>query len=100
MMVGMPKGEIMKIVKLESDASVDFEQAQKLAGEQARKHLEEPMNLSWLDRIADRHFPDVDCCQEEGKESWEIYAESRGGEVRVEVGESFVFIFREGAINN
>ncbi len=90
----------MKTVKLESSADLAFEQARKLADTEAGKHLKDPMNLSWLDRIADRHFPNVDCCQEEGKESWEIYAESRGGEVRVEVGESFVFIFREGAINN
>ncbi|MFO8009943.1 MAG: AF1514 family protein [Dehalococcoidia bacterium] len=90
----------MKTVKLESNADLAFDQARKLADAEAGKHLKEPMNLSWLDRIQDRHFPNVECCQEDGKESWEIYAESRGGEVRVEVGESYVFIFREGAINH
>ena len=90
----------MKVLKMESDTSLAFEQARKLAVTEASKYLHEPMNLSWLDRVADRHYPNVECCQEDGRESWEIYAESRGAEVRVEVGDSYVFIFREGAINN
>lgn len=90
----------MKIVKLESGKPLAFEQARELASAEALKYLREPMNLSWLDTIAERHYPNVECCQREGKESWEIYAESRGGEVRVEVGSSYVFIYREGDINN
>lgn len=90
----------MKTVKLECGERLAFDRAQELAGVEAEKHLKEPMNLSWLDRVADRHFPNVECCQEDDKESWEIYAESRGGEVRVEVGDAYVFIFREGAITN
>ncbi|NQT74297.1 MAG: AF1514 family protein [Chloroflexi bacterium] len=90
----------MNTVTVKSDTSLVFEQAQELANTEARKYLKDPMTLSWLDRILDRHFPNVDCCQEDGKESWEIYAESRGGDVRVEVGEWYVFIFREGSIAN
>lgn len=88
----------MKTVKLKPKIDLGFEEAQELATEETRKHLKEPMTLSWLDRKVDRHFPNVDCCQEDGKDSWEIYAESRGGNVRVEVGEWYVFIFREGSI--
>jgi hypothetical protein len=54
------------------------------------------MILSWLNRKTGQHSPDVACCQEDGKESWEIYAESRGGKLRTEVDDQFVFIFREG----
>ncbi len=90
----------MKTVKLKPDNNLVFKEAQDLAIMEARKHLNDPMTLSWLDRKADRHFPNVDCCQEDGKESWEIYAESRGGTVRVEVSEWYVFIFREGSIAN
>lgn len=90
----------MITVRLEPAASLVFEEAQEIARAEARNHMKDPMTLSWLDRKAERHFPDVDCCQEEGKESWEIYAESRGGTVKVEVGEWYVFIFREGFVAN
>jgi len=90
----------VKTVKLIPDAHIEFEKAQRLAGVEASKHLQEPMNLSWLDRVADRQYPNVECCSRDGKESWEVYAESRGGKVRVEIGDSYIFIYREGAINN
>ena len=32
----------------------------------------------------------------EGKDIWEVYGESQGGTVRVEIGNQFVFIFRDG----
>ena len=90
----------MRVVRLESEKPLAFEQARELASVEADKYLHEPMNLSWLDTIADRHYPNVECCQEDGKESWEIYAESRGGEIRVEIGSDYIFIFREGSVVN
>ena len=90
----------MNNIRLKPEINLVFEEAQELASTEALKYLKEPMTLSWLDRKVDRHFPNVDCCQEDGKESWEIYAESRGGTVRVEVGEWYVFIFREGSVKN
>jgi len=33
----------------------------------------------------------------DGKESWEIYAESRGGAVRIEIANQYTFIFRDAA---
>ena len=93
-----PKAADMETIRLKRDAPLAFEDAQELANGEARKHVKIPMILSWLDRRANRHFPNVDCCQEDGKESWEIYAESRGGTVRVEVGEWYAFIFREGSV--
>ena len=90
----------MKIVRLESEKPLAFDQAQKLSTTEAEKYLREPMNLSWLDRVADRQYPNVECCSKDGRASWEIYAESRDGEVRVEIGDSYIFIYREGAISN
>ena len=85
----------MQIVKMETGKDLEFEEARAMAADEAARYVHDPMGLSWLNRRTGRHSPDVDCCQEEGKETWEIYAESRGGTVRVEVDDLFVFIFRE-----
>jgi len=86
----------MRTIGLDAVPVTGFVDAQSVAAEEAGRYLKDPMILSWLDRKEGRHFPDVECCGDGDKESWEIYAESRGGEVRVEVGGSYVFIFREG----
>ena len=86
----------VQVVKMEADRPLEFSEAQALAVERAAESLNDPMVLGWLNRATGRHSPDVDCCQEEGKETWEIYAESRGGTLRIEVGEQYVFILRKG----
>jgi hypothetical protein len=86
----------VKTLKLQTDEAMPFDSAQALARRQAEKHLTSPMMLSWLNSVTGRHSPNVECCQEDGKEAWEIYAESRGGTLRVEIDDKFVFIFREG----
>ena len=86
----------MRTLRLEANENLGFDEAQVLAIEEASRHLKDPMVLGWLNRATGRHSPDLDCCQAEGKETWEIYAESRGGSIRVEVGNQFVFILREG----
>ena len=86
----------MRILKLATKEELSFDEAKIMATDEAAKHLEAPMILSWLNRKTGRHSPDVDCCQAEDKESWEIYAESRGGTTRIEIDDHYVFIFREG----
>ncbi len=86
----------MKTVRLDATSDLTFDQAQMLTLNEARKSLRDPMILSWLNRETGHHCPDVDCCRAEGKESWEIYAESRGGTLRLEFGDQFVFILRAG----
>ena len=88
----------MKTVKLEAGEPLEFSEAQDMATREAGKYMKDPMVLGWLNKITGRHSPDVDCCQEEGKETWEIYAESRGGTLRIEVDDRYVFILREGLI--
>ena len=88
----------MKTLKLKYGEDLGFDKAYSLAREEAARHVVDPMALSWLDCRTGKHSPDVDCCQEEGKESWEIYAESRGGKLRVEIGDKYIFIFREGLV--
>jgi len=77
----------MKTVRLDATSDLTFDQAQMLALNEARKSLRDPMILSWLNRETGHHCP---------KESWEIYAESRGGTLRLEFGDQFVFILRAG----
>jgi len=86
----------MQILRLQTGGDLEFVAAQNLAAREAGKYLGDPMTLGWLNRLTGRHSPDVDCCQEEGKETWEIYAESRGGTLRIEINDQYVFIFREG----
>ena len=86
----------MRTLRLKVNENLGFDEAQVLAVEEAARHLKDPMVLGWLNRATGRHSPDLDCCQAEGKETWEIYAESRGGSIRVEVGDQYVFILREG----
>ncbi len=86
----------MRTVRLKTEGEPKFAEAQELAVAEAGRHMADPMALAWQDRVTGRHSPDVDCCREEGKETWEIYAESRGGTLRMEVDGQYVFIFREG----
>ena len=86
----------MQTLQLRSSRDMEFDAAQVFASTEAGKYLTDPMVLSWLNRKTGRHSPNVNCCREEGKETWEIYAESRGGTLRIEVDDKYVFIFREG----
>ena len=86
----------MKILQLKANPDLTFDQAQARAVEEADQYLTDPMVLAWLNRQTGHHCPDVDCCQSEDKESWEIYAESRGATLRVELGDRFVFMLRAG----
>jgi hypothetical protein len=88
----------MRVLQLGGQPGIGFGAAQAAAKTEADRILSEPMILSWLDRRTGQHSPPVDCCGDEGKEAWEIYAETRGGTLRVEVGGDYVFIFREGSV--
>jgi hypothetical protein len=86
----------MRILRLKLDRELGFGEARSLANREAGKYIGDPLILSWLNRKTGKHSPDVGCCQEDGKETWEIYAESRGGTVRAELDDQYVFIFGEG----
>ena len=88
----------MQTLVVEIDTALEFDEAKRLAQDEAAKYLKEPMILSWLNHRSGQHSPNVECCQEGDKESWEIYAESRGGTVRVEITGQYTFILRDGDI--
>ena len=66
-----------------------------LADDKAKEIAGEPMLLGWYDSKSGRLSPNVTCCSEE-KPGWIVYAESRGGDISIDINdETFVFIYRD-----
>jgi hypothetical protein len=78
------------------DPALDFPRARELADRRARELCPDPMLLAWFDRRAGRYSPDIVCCRED-KPTWLTYAESRGGDLVIDLnGEEYVFVYRRG----
>jgi hypothetical protein len=76
------------------DGRLDFPQAQDLARRRAREVCEEPMLLAWFDRARSQFSPNITCCRED-KPSWLTYAESRGGNIVININDlDYVFVFK------
>ncbi len=79
-----------------SASDLTFDQARALADEKARENYDTPMLLAWFDSKRQRFSPNIVCCQEH-KPSWLVYAESRGGDLSVDVNDlEYVFVYRMG----
>ena len=77
-----------------ADAPLDFARARVLAEKRARQEAADPMLLAWYDRGGGRFSPQVTCCGDD-KPAWLIYAESRGGDLVIDINrESYVFVYR------
>ncbi len=77
------------------EKKLDFASAKLIADQKAKEVAHEPMLLSWYDSERGRFSPDVECCGED-KPAWLIYAESRGGNITIDVNdEQYVFIYVE-----
>ncbi len=75
---------------------VDFQQARQLADQKALEYLAQPMLMAWYDSNAGKFSPNIVCCQEH-KPSWLVYAETRGGELSVDINDlEYVFVYRQG----
>lgn len=91
--------QLGEIIKIDAPPLLSHARARALAGEAAAKRLAEPMLLGWYESASGRFSPQVECCDEE-KPGWVVYAQSRGGEMAVEVGRGdYYFIFGEGALS-
>ena len=76
------------------DPNLDFSQAQNLARQSAGEVCDEPMLLAWFDRARGQFSPNITCCRED-KPSWLTYAESRGGDIIININNlDYVFVFR------
>ncbi|MBW1730965.1 MAG: AF1514 family protein [Deltaproteobacteria bacterium] len=72
---------------------LSFEEAKELATELARQKVSEPMLLAWFDKKRGKFSPQVECCDTE-KPSWLVYAESRGGNIVIDINDQdYVFVF-------
>ncbi len=77
-----------------TDVPLDFSRARAIAEARARQEAADPMLLAWYDRGAGRFSPQVTCCGD-NKPAWLIYAESRGGDLVIDInGEAYVFVYR------
>ena len=78
------------------DQARDFSRAKQQADRRARELCEAPMLLAWFDAKTGRYSPDLMCCRED-KPTWLTYAESRGGDLVIDInGEEYVFVYRRG----
>jgi hypothetical protein len=77
-----------------ADAPLDLPRARALADRRAREMGGEPMLLAWYDRATGAFSPQVTCCGDD-KPAWLIYAESRGGDLVIDINnEAYVFVYR------
>lgn len=73
---------------------LDFPRAQAASDRVARKLYADPMLLAWFDGRTGQSSPRVDCCRED-KPGWLVYAESRGGDLVIDINdEEYVFVYR------
>ena len=76
------------------DAPLDFARARAIADRRAREMGADPMLLAWYDRSSGQFSPPVTCCGDD-KPAWLIYAESRGGDLVIDINyEAYVFVYR------
>lgn len=77
------------------DRNLDFESAQAQAKAAAQGLAPDAMLLAWRDRARGRESPEVPECT--GKPGWLAYAESHGGDIRVDINRGeYVFMFKAG----
>jgi hypothetical protein len=80
-------------IHLKVAGEVDFARARALAEARAREAGGEPMLLAWYNRVTGEFSPQVTCCGED-KPTWLIYAESRGGNLVIDINdEAYVFVY-------
>ena len=85
----------MKIVELSTPStSLDFNAARAMAESAATSVAQEAMLVAWFDGKNNKGHPDAVECT--GKPGWLAYAESHGGDIRVNINHhEFVFIFAQ-----
>jgi hypothetical protein len=77
-----------------AEEPLDFFRARALADQRAAESGTEPMMLAWYNGGTGEFSPQVTCCGTD-KPAWLIYAESRGGDLVIDINdEAFVFVYR------
>ena len=85
----------MENINIKGHGISSFDEAQRAAWKIVGEKLgDEPVLWSWNDTETGVHSPPVECCGDDCHPAWEIYAQSRGGNLKVTVGDGrFEFFF-------
>ena len=71
----------------------DFAEAKDLAKQKAKEMCTDPMLLSWYNGKTGESYPNLECGPGD-KPAWIVYAESRDGDLAIDVNEGqYIFIF-------
>jgi hypothetical protein len=83
-----------KHIKIEIDkTSLDFAETKDLVKQKAKEICADPMLLSWYQGKTGESYPNLECGSGD-KPAWIVYAESRGGDLTVDINEGqYVFIY-------
>ena len=80
------------------DENLDFELAKHIADQKAMEIASESMLLGWYDAVTGRYSPNVECCSEH-KPEWIVYAETREGNITIDINdEQYVFESPSGVL--
>jgi len=71
------------------DYDIDFEKAKEIAKTLA-SNFGEAMMLSWCNYRKNEWYPVAECC---GCDSWRIYAENRGANLKIKINDDYIFMF-------
>ena len=88
------KGYPGKHIKIHIDGpTLDFATAKNFAKQKAQEICDDPMLLSWYSGKTGESYPNLECGPGH-KPAWIIYAESRGGDLTIEINEEqYIFIY-------
>lgn len=88
-------GQTMQRIAVNVDGlELDWDLARDMAYAIANRHDEDPMLMSWFDKITGRFSPSCCKCEITDGPAWEIYGEKHGGRYRISVNDdTYVFIY-------
>ena len=83
-----------KLVPIQvDDKKLDLGTAKDMAKEKAKESCDDPMLLAWYQGKTGEGFPNLECGRGD-KPPWIIYAESRGGDLTININDGeYIFIY-------
>lgn len=73
--------------------NLNFAEAKDIAKQKAKEICADPMLLSWYQGKTGESYPNLECGPGD-KPAWIVYAESRGGDLTIDINEGqYVFIY-------
>ena len=76
-----------------ANPELDFAEAKDIAKQKAKEMVADPMLLSWYQGKTGESYPNTECGPGD-KPAWIVYAESRGGDLTIDInGGDYIFIY-------